>query len=123
MSWLHPVTHASITRSSQPLVGASRKRSKEDEDYLGAILKVRVFDCVICTATVVSIHTCFVCETQANKYGKKLYVMDARPKINAYANIVSNAQTAICCGYETGYLGTITLRYFIEKDLTTLLFQ
>ncbi|CAI8029274.1 Myotubularin-related protein 2, partial [Geodia barretti] len=62
LSWLHPVTHASITRSSQPLVGASRKRSKEDEDYLSAILK-------------------------ANKYGKKLYVMDARPKINAYANI------------------------------------
>ena len=26
--------------------------------------------------------------TQANRYGKKLYVMDARPKINAYANIV-----------------------------------
>ena len=41
LSWLHPVTHASITRSSQPLVGASRKRSKEDEDYLSAILKVR----------------------------------------------------------------------------------
>lgn len=62
LSWLHPVTHASITRSSQPLVGAARKRSKEDEDYLAAILK-------------------------ANKHGKKLYVMDARPKINAYANI------------------------------------
>ena len=40
LSWLHPVTHASITRSSQPLVGAARKRSKEDEDYLAAILKV-----------------------------------------------------------------------------------
>ena len=40
LSWLHPVTHASITRSSQPLVGASRKRSKEDEDYLSAIFKV-----------------------------------------------------------------------------------
>ena len=64
LSWLHPVTHASITRSSQPLVGAGRKRSKEDEEYLAAILK-------------------------ANKHSKKLFVMDARPKINAYANIVS----------------------------------
>ena len=28
------MTHASITRSSQPLVGPSRKRSKEDETYV-----------------------------------------------------------------------------------------
>ncbi len=34
LSWLHPVTHTSITRSSQPLVGAGKKRSKEDEAYI-----------------------------------------------------------------------------------------
>ena len=35
------------------------------------------------------LQSLFVWTLQANKYGKKLYVMDARPKINAYANIVS----------------------------------
>ena len=64
LSWLHPVTHASITRSSQPLVGPSKKRSKEDEAYIQAIHK-------------------------ANKYSKKIFIMDARPRINAVANIVS----------------------------------
>ena len=65
LSWLHPVTHASITRSSQPLVGPSKKRSKEDEAYIQAIHK-------------------------ANKYSKKIFIMDARPRINAVANIVSH---------------------------------
>ena len=34
---------------------------------------------------------------QANKHGKKLYVMDARPKINAYANIVSHFYSMYVC--------------------------
>ena len=63
LSWLHPVTHASITRCSQPLVGAATKRSTEDETYFDTIYK-------------------------ANN-AKKLYIMDARPKINAVANLVS----------------------------------
>lgn len=62
LSWLHPVTHASITRSSQPLVGPGHKRSKEDETYIQTIFK-------------------------ANKFGKKIFIVDARPKINAVANI------------------------------------
>ena len=64
LSWIHPVTHASITRCSQPLLGPSVKRCREDEAYINTILK-------------------------ANKYSKKLYIFDARPKINAVANIVS----------------------------------
>ena len=40
------------------------KRNREDEAYINAILK-------------------------ANKYSKKLFIFDARPKINAVANIVS----------------------------------
>ena len=42
---------------------APAKRSKDDESYISAIHK-------------------------ANKYSKKLYIMDARPKINALANVV-----------------------------------
>lgn len=62
LSWLHPVTHASITRSSQPLLGTSRRRSKEDEAYLQTILT-------------------------ANRGSKKLFIFDARPRINAVANL------------------------------------
>ena len=68
LSWLHPVTHASITRCSQPLVGTRGKRSLEDEAYIQAILK-------------------------ANDKSNKLYIMDARPKMNAMANIVSSTVT------------------------------
>ena len=63
LSWLHPVTHASITRCSQPLVGTMNRRSKEDEQYMQEILK-------------------------ANDKSNKLYILDARPKINAMTNVV-----------------------------------
>ncbi|XP_065889704.1 myotubularin-related protein 2-like [Dysidea avara] len=62
LSWLHPVTHASITRCSQPMIGKLSRRSKDDESYIQGIL-------------------------EANKNSKKLYILDARPKINAIANI------------------------------------
>ncbi|KAL5488677.1 hypothetical protein EMCRGX_G017654 [Ephydatia muelleri] len=62
LSWLHPVTHASITRSSQPLMGAKFRRCTEDEGYIQNIQK-------------------------ANKSCSKLYILDARPKINAMANV------------------------------------
>jgi myotubularin-related protein 1/2 len=64
LSWLHPVTFASITRCSQPLVGAGRKRNQDDENYIQAIIR-------------------------ANKHSHKLYIVDARPRMNAIANIVS----------------------------------
>lgn len=73
LSWLHPVTHATITRCSQPLVGAPpAKRSRDDENYVSILLK-------------------------ANKNSKKLYIMDARPKINAVANL------AVGGGWEYDY--------------------
>ena len=88
------MTHASISRSSQPLVGASRKRSKEDEDYLNAIFKVDT-NIVVCDIVSCVGEYNLYC-LQANKHGKKLYVMDARPRINALANIVSYSNTAAC---------------------------
>uniref|UniRef100_A0A4W5LU65 phosphatidylinositol-3,5-bisphosphate 3-phosphatase n=1 Tax=Hucho hucho TaxID=62062 RepID=A0A4W5LU65_9TELE len=51
LSWIHPESQAAIVRSSQPLVGPSDRRCKEDERYLQAIMdanaqshKLTIFD-------------------------------------------------------------------------------
>jgi myotubularin-related protein 1/2 len=61
LSWLHPETQASISRCSQPLVGVSGKRCREDENYIQTIM-------------------------DANAQSHKIYIMDARPNTNAVAN-------------------------------------
>ncbi|GFO25659.1 myotubularin [Plakobranchus ocellatus] len=61
LSWIHPESQATITRSSQPLVGMTSKTSKDDERYVQLIM-----------------------ETNAQSH--KLYIMDARPSVNAVAN-------------------------------------
>ncbi|XP_018008374.1 myotubularin-related protein 2 isoform X2 [Hyalella azteca] len=61
LSWLHPESQASITRCAQPLVGVAAKRSKDDEDYVQQIM-------------------------DANAQSHKIYIMDARPNVNAVAN-------------------------------------
>lgn len=60
LCWKHP-NGASITRSSQPKVGFIKTRSASDENYLKCILK-------------------------ANPSANYLFLMDARPRVNAYAN-------------------------------------
>lgn len=62
LSWIHPESQATITRSSQPLVGISGKRSRDDERYLQMIL-------------------------DANPHAHKLLIFDARPQANAVANV------------------------------------
>uniref|UniRef100_A0A4W3J848 Phosphatidylinositol-3,5-bisphosphate 3-phosphatase MTMR2 n=1 Tax=Callorhinchus milii TaxID=7868 RepID=A0A4W3J848_CALMI len=61
LSWIHPESQATITRCSQPLVGMSGKRSKDDEKYLQAIM-----------------------DSNAQSY--KIFIFDARPSVNAVAN-------------------------------------
>lgn len=61
LSWIHPVSLATITRCSQPLVGVAGKRSIEDENYINLIM-------------------------DANVQSHKLAIMDARPNANAIAN-------------------------------------
>lgn len=61
LSWLHPEKQASLTRCAQPLVGVAAKRCKEDEDYVQHIMDV-------------------------NAQSHKIYIMDARPSVNAVAN-------------------------------------
>ncbi|XP_052280564.1 myotubularin-related protein 2-like [Dreissena polymorpha] len=61
LSWIHPKSQATITRASQPLVGVTGKRNADDEKYVHMI-------------------------TDANAHSNKLYIMDARPSMNAVAN-------------------------------------
>ncbi|KHJ49371.1 hypothetical protein D918_00496 [Trichuris suis] len=59
--WLHPNGHASLSRSSQPSVGVISRRNHGDEQYLQTIIGT-------------------------NRKSRKLYIMDARPAMNARAN-------------------------------------
>jgi len=70
LSWLHPESLASITRCSQPLVGVAGKRCKEDERLIQNIM-------------------------DANAQSHRIYIYDARPKVNAVANMAKGG------GYES----------------------
>ncbi|XP_069746882.1 phosphatidylinositol-3,5-bisphosphate 3-phosphatase MTMR2 isoform X2 [Narcine bancroftii] len=61
VSWMHPESQATITRCSQPLVGMSGKRSKDDEKFLQIIM-------------------------DSNAQSHKIFIFDARPSVNAVAN-------------------------------------
>ncbi|XP_014249067.1 myotubularin-related protein 2 [Cimex lectularius] len=61
LSWIHPDSQATLTRCSQPLVGVSGKRSRDDEKYIQLIM-------------------------DANAQSHKLFICDARPSTNAIAN-------------------------------------
>ncbi|KAK3099992.1 hypothetical protein FSP39_013159 [Pinctada imbricata] len=69
LSWIHPESQATITRSGQPLVGVANRRNKDDEKYIQLIM-------------------------DANAQSHKLYIMDARPSVNALANMAKGG------GYE-----------------------
>ena len=70
LSWLHPDSLASITRCSQPLVGVAGKRCREDERLVQNIM-------------------------DANAQSHRIYIYDARPKVNAVANMAKGG------GYES----------------------
>ncbi|KAB0398164.1 hypothetical protein E2I00_012356, partial [Balaenoptera physalus] len=61
LSWIHPENKTVIVRCSQPLVGMSGKRNKDDEKYLDVI-------------------------RETNRQINKLTIYDARPNVNAVAN-------------------------------------
>ncbi|XP_040179734.1 myotubularin isoform X2 [Rana temporaria] len=61
LSWVHPENQSVIMRCSQPLVGMSGKRNKDDERYLEII-------------------------KETNGQPSKLTIYDARPNVNAVAN-------------------------------------
>ena len=59
-----------MTRSAQPMVGVGGRRSKDDECYIQMIM-------------------------EANAHSHKLFIMDARPSVNAVANKVGG------CGWNS----------------------
>lgn len=69
LSWIHPESQATITRCSQPLVGPSDKRCKEDEKYLQMIM-------------------------DANAQAHKLIIFDARQNSVADTNKVPSDRPA-----------------------------
>lgn len=69
LSWIHRENQAVIVRCSQPLVGMSGKRNKDDERYLDLI-------------------------REANDT-TKLTIYDARPSVNAVANKVSRCASGV----------------------------
>ena len=71
LSWIHPHSQAAIVRCAQPLVGVSGRKSSSDEKYLQMIMD----------ANAGCPH--------------KIYIMDARPQVNAIANKARGG------GYET----------------------
>eukprot|EP00607_Mallomonas_marina_P001879 CAMPEP_0182426618 /NCGR_PEP_ID=MMETSP1167-20130531/13131_1 /TAXON_ID=2988 /ORGANISM="Mallomonas Sp, Strain CCMP3275" /LENGTH=617 /DNA_ID=CAMNT_0024608195 /DNA_START=275 /DNA_END=2125 /DNA_ORIENTATION=+ len=74
LSWWSNVTKCSLTRSSQPMVGMGTKRSEADEYLLAEIAVLRSSDVAAST-------------------GKGLLVCDARPHINAFANLMAGMGT------------------------------
>ncbi|KAL6063106.1 Myotubularin-related protein 2, variant 3 [Balamuthia mandrillaris] len=66
LSWIHPSNSATITRSSQPLVGMKNHRSKADEKLIRNI-------------------------ATSNSTSRSLCILDARPKVNAAANKAKGA--------------------------------
>nr|CAG4715757.1 unnamed protein product [Naegleria fowleri] len=62
LSWIHPIKKLCIVRSSQPMVGITRARCKEDEELVEAIRRA--------------------------SGSERLLIIDCRPKANAWANTV-----------------------------------
>lgn len=95
LSWLHPRTGASVTRAAQPLVGFSGSRSKHDEALLRSI-------------------------SSTNRVNPgTLYIMDARPRVNAAANLAKGAGFEIMTCYEGAtleFLGIDNIHVMRESE-------
>eukprot|EP00808_Paulinella_micropora_P028061 g14987.t1 len=65
ITWMHPVTGATMSRCSQPMVGPTRKANKHDQRLLKVLRE------------------------QSSLSKRKLYIFDARPKIAAVGNRVA----------------------------------
>ncbi|KHN88107.1 Myotubularin-related protein 2 [Toxocara canis] len=66
LSWLNPVTQAAITRSSQPMVGVTSRKSAEDEKLVSFLYLQMIIE--------------------ANAHAHQLLIFDARPVVNAKVN-------------------------------------
>jgi len=80
LAWRHPSNGGSLTRCGQPRVGLSRARCIEDEQLFAAMLQTNGGG------------------TSAAK--KRLYLMDARPRLNAIANSAKGAGVENAAAYK-----------------------
>ena len=74
LSWIHPATKSTLTRCSQPLVGALTRSCEYDEAMVSAI-------------------------RTASPGSSTLFIMDARPRINAYGNQMMGAGFELASKY------------------------
>jgi hypothetical protein len=97
--WVHPTNGASVSRCSQPFVGLQRSRCSEDERLLALL-----------------------------RGAGALYVLDARPRVNAMANLArgkgfENMSYYPNCAFEFLNIGNIhVMRSSLQKVTFALLF-
>lgn len=89
LTWVHPINGASITRCSQPMVGLTRSRSREDERLVRAIR--------LASSPPGSNST----------LERTLFVVDVRPKSNALANTAMGKGYEIISNYDRCHLSFI----------------
>ncbi|GFZ44691.1 Phosphoinositide 3-phosphatase [Saitozyma sp. JCM 24511] len=104
LTYLHWANHASITRSSQPMVGLKNSRSAQDE---------RLVECIFSSHQ--SPDTAYATASPSPSPSPSVYgatstnlIIDARPTANAMANVAVGAGTENMDNYKTGkkaYLG------------------
>ncbi|ODN73911.1 hypothetical protein L202_07419 [Cryptococcus amylolentus CBS 6039] len=98
LTYLHWANNASITRSSQPMVGMKNSRSSQDERLVECIFSSHHFLDNAYSSTSTSIYGA----TSTN------LIIDARPTTNAMANVAMGAGTENMENYKLGkksYLG------------------
>ncbi|KAL7419126.1 phosphatidylinositol-3-phosphatase ymr1 [Cryptotrichosporon argae] len=109
LTYLHRTNHASITRSSQPMVGLKNARSPQDERLIDCIFTTHQFLDTAYAPTASSSPS----SSQASLphiYGATSanLIIDARPTTNAVANVAKGAGTENMEWYKSGkkaYLG------------------
>ncbi|ORX34963.1 protein-tyrosine phosphatase-like protein [Kockovaella imperatae] len=129
LSYLHWANHASITRSSQPMVGLKNSRSAQDE---------KLVECIFTTHTAA--ESAYAPSTQSadplspspsssakslpHVYGATAtnLIIDARPTTNAMANVAMGAGTENMDNYRSGkkaYLGIDNI-HVMRNSLKTI---
>ncbi|KAL7413156.1 protein-tyrosine phosphatase-like protein [Mrakia frigida] len=106
LTYLHWANHASITRSSQPMVGLKNSRSVQDEKLIESIFQTHLAPTTSYAPTLDSPRPTH----HPNVYGATCtnLIIDARPTTNAMANVAKGAGTENMEHYKGGkkaYLG------------------
>ncbi|WOO83038.1 Phosphoinositide 3-phosphatase [Vanrija pseudolonga] len=115
LSYLHWANHASITRSSQPMVGIKNARSAQDERLIECIFTSHLSPDTAFATTSNSLSpspssSALPSPSSSHIYGATTtnLIIDARPTTNAVANVAKGAGTENMEWYKSGkkaYLG------------------